>query len=178
MAVQEKGICLVYCALGLWDREASALEEQTKTTLEQIVLYVTLPYTYLNDHSAWSCFAPNNINFTRISQKSKAQMGRISLAPQRTNLLVQKQVRGVCIAWERWHQKVKQHQTLIRQTKPKPEQFQLGPNRQNWKTQLPGQNPPMEALELQETGTKNLWGLVWRGRYPLSPFLNNGVYLA
>lgn len=105
-------------------------------------------------------------------------MGRISLAPQRTTLLVQKQVRGVCIAWERWHQKVKQHQTLIRQTKPKPEQFQLGPNRQNWKTQLPGQNPPMEALELQETGTKNLCGLVWHGRYPLSPFLNNGVYLA
>lgn len=86
-------------------------------------------------------------------------MGRISLAPQRTTLLVQKQMRGVCIAWERWHQKVKPHQILIRQTKPKPEQFQLGPNRQNWETQLPGQNPPMKLLSCKKLGQKICEGL-------------------
>jgi len=58
---------------------------------------------------------------------------RIRLAPQGTTLLVQKQMWKVHNACKRWHQKVKPHQTLIGQTKPKPEQFQLGPIRQNWK---------------------------------------------
>lgn len=89
-------------------------------------------------------------------KNARHEQGRINLDSQGTTLLVQKQMRKAHVAWERWYQKVKPHQPRIGQTKPKPEQFWLGPVRLNWKMQLPGQDPPRKALKSQEAGIKSL----------------------
>lgn len=62
--------------------------------------------------------------------------------------------RSRCRRHERWHQKVKPHQILTVQSyKHKPEQFQLGPDKQKWKMWLSGQGSTRKALKLQD-GTK------------------------
>lgn len=81
--------------------------------------------------------------------------------------------RSRCEWHERWHQKVEPHQILIVQLcKPKPEQFQLGPNRQNWKMWLSGQDSTRKTLKLQD-GTKICEGLFGADATPFLPISNN-----
>lgn len=110
-------------------------------------------------------------------RNARHEWGGISLALQGTTLLVQKQMWKARIAWERWHRKVKPHQTLIRHTKPKPEKLQLGPVRQNWKMWLPGQDPSRKALKSQEAGTKKSVRVCLVQTLPLFSHLKQMVFI-
>lgn len=132
-AIQDKAMCLAYNSLGLWDREVSAAEGQTiKTAWEQVVLMLLHFICILKISQIEVFLLQTTLTSPESPRNARHEWGTIILAPQEITFPMQKQMWKGHIAWERWHQKVKPHQTLIRQTKSKLEKFWLDAIWPNW----------------------------------------------